>query len=160
MTQSLDIYKKTKLIWHFEPLYKAHICQTNNPCQNQCTCEPSCRDADDYVCKSSPGRPFIGKNCEWQVAVNCMANNAVTITVPEAAIASYELTVKNGLIQGCNREDLICDSVTRTCGPATSPVNGFYSLTCSNNALQAFGASFGFVSSKMFQNEPKTNVLF
>ena len=89
-----------------------------------------------------------------------MANNAVTITVPEAAIASYELTVKNGLVQGCNREDLICDSVTRTCGPATSPVNGFYSLTCSNNALQAFGASFGFVSSKMFQNEPKINVFF
>ena len=80
-----------------------------------------------------------------------MANNAVSITVPEAAIASYELTVKNGLIQGCNREDLICDSVTRTCGPATSPVNGFYSLTCSNNALQAFGASFGFVSAIIFK---------
>jgi len=73
-----------------------------------------------------------------------MANNAVTITVPEAAIASYELTVKNGIVQGCNREDLICDAGTRTCGPATSPVNGFYSLTCSNNALQAFGGSFGF----------------
>ena len=75
-----------------------------------------------------------------------MANNAVSITVPEEAVASYELTVRNGLVQGCNREDLICTSATRSCGPALSAVNGFYSLTCTNNALQAFGGSFGYVS--------------
>ena len=75
-----------------------------------------------------------------------MANNAVSITVPEDAVASYELTVRNGLVQGCNREDLTCDATTRTCGPAISAVNGFYSLTCSNNALQATGGSFGYVS--------------
>ena len=75
-----------------------HVCDTANPCMNGCSCEASCRDENDYVCVPSPGAPFVGKNCEWPVAVQCTANNEVKIDVPAAAVEAFQVEFEHFVV--------------------------------------------------------------
>ena len=72
----------------------------NSPCQNGCTCQASCRDENDYVCVPPAGRPFVGKNCEWEAVVQCTANRSIRISIPSAAVAQYAMGVGNVVVQG------------------------------------------------------------
>ena len=60
---------------------------SSNPCQNSCTCEVSCQDENDYVCVPPAGRPFVGKNCEWEAIVQCTANRSIRVSIPTGAVA-------------------------------------------------------------------------
>jgi len=122
----------------------------SNPCLNGCTCQASCRDENDYVCVPQPGRPFVGKNCEYEAQVQCTANRSIRVSLPVAAIDQYALGVPNVVIQGCNNApSFICNN-NPSCGPATTAVGGFYTLECSNNQLIEIGGVFKFQQTFIF----------
>lgn len=121
-----------------------------DPCLNGCTCQPSCRDENDYVCVPQPGRPFVGKNCEFEAQVQCTANRSIRVSLPVAAIDQYALGVPNVVIQGCNNApSFICNN-NPSCGPATTAVGGFYTLECNNNQLIEVGGVFKFQQTFIF----------
>merc|ERR1712188_41476 len=134
---SCGVYPTITPITETKAPVTGHICDTANPCQNGCSCQASCRDENDYVCVPAPGFPFVGKNCEWAVNVQCTSNNEVQIDVPSAAVDAFQMNVPNGMIQGCNRPDYMCDATSRSCGPAKNSFNGFYSLTCPGSFSQS-----------------------
>jgi len=126
---------------------------SNNPCLNGCTCQTSCRDENDYVCVPQPGRPFVGKNCEFEAQVQCTASRSIRISLPVAAIEQYALGVPNVIIQGCNNAPSFMCNDRPSCGPATTAVGGFYTLECSNNQLTEIGGVFKFQQTFVFDRD-------
>ena len=103
----------------------------SNPCQNGCTCEQSCRDENDYVCVPPAGRPFVGKNCEWEAIVQCTGDRAIRVSIPTAAISQYAMGVDTVVVQGCNNApSYTCNPSLGTpapsCGPVSSPTGNYY----------------------------------
>lgn len=102
----------------------------SQPCLNGCTCQPSCRDENDYVCVPQPGHPFVGKNCNWRAEVICGPESTISIRVPEMAVAEYAIGVNTVVVQGCSSSPFFLCNDQPTCGPVTQSVNGFFDLTC------------------------------
>jgi len=84
-------------------------------CQNGCTCEPSCKDENNYYCKPQVGFPFIGKNCEYPIQPRC-TTDSVSISVPNDAIFWYAQGVPNVAVHGCVA-GTICHPSDAICGP-------------------------------------------
>ena len=107
----------------------------SSPCQNGCTCQTSCRDENDYVCVPPAGRPFVGKNCEWEAVVQCTADRSIRVSIPTAAVSQYAMGVNNVVVQGCNNAPSYICNDNPSCGPVMHATNGFYVLECQSNSF-------------------------
>jgi len=132
-----------------------------SPCQNGCSCQASCRDENDYVCVPPAGRPFVGKNCEWEAVVQCTADRTIRVSIPSAAVDQYAMGVANVVVQGCNQSpDYLCNDQP-SCGPVKMSTGGFYMLECASNSFVAtngqwtFGQTFVFDRASTIVSMPR-----
>lgn len=133
----------------------------SSPCQNGCSCQASCRDENDYVCVPPAGRPFVGKNCEWEAVVQCTADRTIRVSIPSAAVDQYAMGVANVVVQGCNQSpDYLCNDQP-SCGPVKMSTGGFYMLECASNSFVAtngqwtFGQTFVFDRASTIVSMPR-----
>lgn len=129
---------------------------SNSPCRNGCVCEQSCRDENDYVCVPPAGRPFVGKNCEWEAVVQCTADRSIRVSIPKDAVDQYAMGVPNVILQGCNNApSYICNNdmgmPAASCGPISSPSGNYYILNCpTNNLVRTANGEFSFGQTIVF----------
>lgn len=99
----------------------------DNPCNNGCQCETSCKDENDYYCRPQAGFPFIGKDCDYEAIPLC-TSTGIKIRIPASAVEEYARGIPNVGIHGCANG--VCSAGGAVCGPATVSNLGFYELEC------------------------------
>ena len=121
-----------------------------DPCQNGCSCQQSCRDENDYVCIPPVGRPFVGKNCEWEAVVQCTADRSIRVSIPTEAVSQYAMGVPNVVVQGCNNAPSYICNDSPSCGPVLNPTNGYYVLECKSNSFTSSNGQWTFGQTIIF----------